>query len=206
MTRISSVKTIIPTVAIIYILPTFGSFFAPGLTNRQRINGLFFQPFPIWAAIFQRILGLFVKDTTDTDSIKNPEADLAYLRAAYFFSAAASASVYLYLWVFSPFSLGKIFFSGLGNPEAALPLVEGAAKVLRYDHIASFSAGIVWTLLSFGDLKRAGLLEVGWGRIIGVFAGMTLVGGPGAAMAVMWAWREDMLADNAGVRGKEGKP
>jgi hypothetical protein len=203
MTRTSSIKTIIPTVAITYALPTVASFALPGLTNRQWINGLFFQPFPIWAAISQQVLGAFVKNTTDSDRMKNPEADIPYLRRAYACAAAASASVYLYLWVVSPVSLGQIFFKGLGNPSDALPLIEGAAKVLRYDQIASFSAGIVWTLLSFGDLKRAGKLDAGWGRIVGIFAGTTLVAGPGAGMAVMWAWREEVLAKKVAVRGKK---
>jgi hypothetical protein len=194
MTKVSSAKTIIPTVAISYILPSVAMFVVSGLTNRQWINGLFFQPFPIYAAIIQRVLSRFETETTESDRIKKPEADMPYLRRAYGFAAAASGCVYFCLWITSPFPLVDIFFKDTRSPSAAMSLLEGAAKVLRYDHIAAFSAGAVWTLLSFGDLKRAGILNASWWIIVGVLAGITLVAGPGAGMAVMWAWREEVLA------------
>ncbi|PVH89546.1 BcBOA8 protein [Cadophora sp. DSE1049] len=194
MLQLSNVKTIIPTVVLTYIIPTVGMFFAPGLASRQWINGLFWQPFPVYGAILQRILPLLVEDTTARDRVQNPEADLPYLRAAYGFSAAAGAFAYLYLHVASPVSLVEVFFSNLRNPSAALPLLGGALKALRYDQICAFSATTIWTLLSFKDLKQAGKLQAGWGRILGVFAAMNVAVGPGAALSVMWAWREERLA------------
>jgi len=83
---------------------------------------------------FSASLGKFVKDTTHSDRIENPEADML--------------------------------------------LIEGAIKTLRYDQIVAFSAGALWTLLSFQDSKKA----------------KKLVAGPGAAMGVMWGWREEFLA------------
>jgi len=71
--------------------------------------------------------------------------------------------------------------------------IEGAAKVLRYDQIAAFSAGAGRALLSVGNLKRARILNAGWGRIVGVLEIATLVPGPGAGIAVMWAWGEEVL-------------
>jgi hypothetical protein len=49
-------------------------------------------------------------------------------------------------------------------------------------------------MLSFSDLRKAGKLRARWGRIVGSFVGATLVAGPGTAMAIMWAWREEALA------------
>ncbi|KAG4432820.1 hypothetical protein IFR05_011685 [Cadophora sp. M221] len=194
MAQLGGVKTIIPTIILSYIVPAVTMCFAPGLATRQWVNGIFWQPFPVYGAILQRILPLFVKDTTQRDRVSNPEADMPYLRAAYGFSAAVGALAYLYLYVASPISLFKVFFSNLGNPSAALPLIEGAVKALRYDQICAFSATAIWTLLSFRDLKKARKLQAGWGRILGVFAAMNVVAGPGAALTVMWAWREERLA------------
>ncbi|KUJ21599.1 FAD/NAD(P)-binding domain-containing protein [Mollisia scopiformis] len=194
MMQMGPVKTIIPTILLSYILPSVAMFTAPSLTTRQWVNGLFWQPFPIYASILQRVLPRFVKDTTQTDRISRPEADMPYLRAAYGFAATAAACGYLYVRFKSPVSLMKIFFDGIANPTEALPLIMGATKALKYDQIAAFSAGAIWTLLSFADLKKAKKLEAGWGRVLGVFAGTTLTAGPGAAMAVMWAWREETLA------------
>jgi len=119
---------------------------------------------------------------------------MPYLRLAYRFAATAAACGYLYVRFTSPESLTKVFFGGLANPTESLPLIVAASKALRYDQIAVFSAGAIWTILSFGDLKKAGKLQAGWGRILSVFAGTTLAVGPGAAMAVMWGWREEALA------------
>ncbi|KAL2075500.1 hypothetical protein VTL71DRAFT_443 [Oculimacula yallundae] len=194
MLQISGAKTIIPTLVLSYVVPTLAMFFMPGQANRQWINGVVWQFFPISGAILQRILPKFVKDTTQRDRISNPRADLPYLRAAYGFSAAVGALTYLSLHVASPIPLTKVFFSNLGNPSAALPLIEGVVKALRYDQICAFSATAMWTILSFKDLKKSGKLQAGWGKILGLFAGMNLIVGPGAALSVMWAWREERLA------------
>jgi hypothetical protein len=195
----NELKTTLPTIGLAYIAPTVAMFTVPGLVNRQWINGVFFQPFPLYAAVVQRLLARFAKqiegeEENVKDKGENENADLSGLiNLAYGLSGAASAGVYLYLWLFSPVPMSRIFFSNLRNPEAEHTMLYGAGKVLRYDQICSFGAGAVWTLLHFWDLKREGLIKVGWGRIVGVFAGTMVVCGPGAGMAVMWAWRESVL-------------
>ncbi|KAF8857859.1 monooxygenase [Acephala macrosclerotiorum] len=203
MAVISSAKTIIPTITLSYILPSIAMFVAPKLAIRQCINGAIWQPFPIYAALIQRVLSKTVKDTTYEDRIKNPEADMPWLRRAYGFAGLTAAAAYLYVRIASPVSLFDVFFKGLSDPAKALPLIEGAAKVLRYDQIAAFSAGGLWVLLSFGDLKKAKKLKTGWAGIIGVFAGTTLLAGPGAAMTAMWAWREEVLAKRKPIEEKK---
>ena len=91
LTQIGPVKTIIPTILLSYIVPTVAMFAAPTLATRQWVNGLFWQPFPIYGAILQRILPMFVKDTTHTVRIDNPEADMPYLRRVYRFAGVAAA-------------------------------------------------------------------------------------------------------------------
>lgn len=77
------------------------------------------------------------------------------------------------------------------------------AKFLRYDQIAAFGAGAIWTALSFHDLKKAGKVNSGWAKILGVFSGITLVAGPGAAMAAMWGWREEALGKKVVMKPKK---
>jgi hypothetical protein len=184
----------IPTITLSFILPSTAMAVAPGLANRQWINGLFWQPFPIYASLLQRVLGKFVKDTTDVDRIHNTEADMPYLRRTYIFAGLVAACAGLYVRFASPVPLGKVFFEGVCNPSSSKSWAISLAKGFRYDQIAAFSAGAIWTMLSFRDLKMAGKLNAGWARIVGVFAGTTVVAGPGAAMAAMWAWREEALA------------
>lgn len=196
LTQMGPVKTILPTIAISYIVPTLGMFFATGLANRQWINGVFWQAFPIYSALVHRLLSrTCVKDTTDEDKVSNHRADMPYLRNVYAVTGIASALAYLYVRFRSPVPLFDVFFKGTAEPKAALSLVQGIARFLRYDQISTFGAGTIWTLLSFKDLKREKKIETSWTRIIGIFTGTTLLAGPGAAMAVMWAWREEALAE-----------
>ncbi|KFZ09191.1 hypothetical protein V501_05682 [Pseudogymnoascus sp. VKM F-4519 (FW-2642)] len=195
LTQMGPVKTIIPTILLSYVLPTIGMFAATTLFTRQWINGIFWQPFPIYASILQRVLSRFVKDTTDEDRIKNPEADMPHLRRIYRFAGIAAACAFLYVRLRSPVPATEVFFSGIRNPSAAVSVMQSLAKTFRYDQICASSAGAIWTMLSFRDLKRAEKLSAGWGRIVGTFAGLTAVVGPGAAMTAMWAWREETLAN-----------
>lgn len=194
LTQIGAVKTIIPTILLSYVAPTVAMFAAPTLATRQWVNGLFWQPFPVYAAILQRVFGLFVKDTTDRDRIDNPEADMPHLRRVYRFAGVAAACAFLYVRFKSPVSATEVFLEGIRNPGAAVPLFQRLSKTFRYDQICAFSAGAVWTLLSFSDLKKAKKVEAGWAKIIGTMAGLSLLVGPGAAMTAMWAWREEALA------------
>lgn len=194
LTNIASAKVIIPTIATSFILPSVAMFAAPGIANRQWINGVFFQPFPLYAALVHRLLVKTVKDTTQVDRIENVTADMKWLRLAYGFATATAAAAYLYVTLKSPVSLTEVFFKSLSNPSEALPLITGAAKVFRYDQIAASTAGAIWVMLSFKDLKKANKIHTGWPGIVGAFAGTTLLAGPGAAMTAMWAWREECLA------------
>jgi hypothetical protein len=214
LVQMGPVKTIIPTIILSYVLPSIAMYTAPRLATRQWVNGMFWQPFPVYAAILQRIFGLFVKDTTQKDRVRNTEADMPHLRRIYAFAGVAAAVINLYVRFKSPTPLMEVFFKGISSPSAPAPLMETLAKFLRYDQIAAFSAGAIWTALSFHDLKKVGKVTSGWVNIVGVFAGTTIVAGPGAAMAAMWAWREEALTkrviataknEEAKNRGSESK-
>lgn len=203
MTQIGAVKTIIPTVVLSFILPSIAMCVVPGIENRQWINGLLWQAFPLYASLYQRGLGYLVKDTTEVDRVSNPEADMPYLRRAYGFAAVIAATANLYVRFASPVPLKDLFFKGISSPSTVPNLLEGAAKFLRYDQIATFGAGAIWTMLSFRDLKKAGKLQTGWPTILGIFGATTLVAGPGAAVVTMWAWREEVLAARKKVVAKK---
>lgn len=186
-----------------YVLPSIAMTAVPDLETRQWINGLFWQAFPLYAAVYQRVFGLFVRDTTEEVRTSDPQADMPYLRQAYGFAAIAAAIPNLMIRFTSPFPLKDVFFQDISDPSFVPNLMEGAAKFLRYDQIATFTAGSIWILLSFSDLKKAGKLQAGWLTIIGGFGATTLVAGPGAALVGMWAWREESLAARKQVAKKE---
>jgi hypothetical protein len=197
LTQVGAVKTIIPTVILSFILPSVAMTKVPGLENRQWINGLFWQLFPVSGAIIQRLLRFLVKDTTESDRLSNTEADMKYLRWVYLAAGFFAANINLYVRISSPFPLQDIYFSDIANPSAAATLITGAARFLRYDQLLSFGAGLAWAILHFKDLKRAEKTDVEWAAFIGALACATAVVGPGAALIGMWAWREEILVRTA---------
>ncbi|KAN0106734.1 hypothetical protein V8E51_009610 [Hyaloscypha variabilis] len=188
-------RTIFLTIGIAYIVPTMAMFNVSGLANKQWINGVFFQPFPLYAYVIQKVLQNLPKRSEEGAEKGAPEKDgeLIGLVLAYMFSGAVVSGVYIVYWFFISTPIPEIFFSNLADPSAEHSMLYGAAKVLRYDQICMFSASAVWTLLHFWDLKRAGFVTAPWLRIVGIFAGTTLLCGPGAGIAVMWAWKEGVL-------------
>jgi hypothetical protein len=183
-------------------------FAAPGLSTRQWINGFFWQPFPIYTSIVHRLLAKHcVTDTTGKDRLHNPTADMPYLRIAYRTTAAVSALVYLYVNLTRPSSPSlKNLFSGISDPLGTVTsITQGMTKAMKYDQIAIFGASTYWILLHFGDLKRAGKLDAPWWKVIGAYAGSVLVGGPGAALAVMWGWREEVMANRSRVASEKSR-
>ena len=138
------------------------------------------RPLPIYASILQRIFGRFFKDIADVDHVYNPEADIPYDRRTYLFAGAVAACAGLCVRFASPVSVMNVFSEGIHNPSTSVSAMASLVTAFRYDQIAAFSTGAIRTMLSFKGLKKAGKLTAGWARIVGVFAGTTVVAGPGA--------------------------
>jgi hypothetical protein len=200
MTNIAYAKTLLPALTVGFTIPCAIMSFYPDLMIRQYANGIW-QLFPVWVSITHRLLSYTVKDTTSHDRMTNPKTDMPYLRNAYLLSGLTSASVYLYLWAKSPFSMKELFFSGLSNPgQAVTNIAAGSGRFLKYDFISTFGAGLYWTALQFWDLKRAQRTNVSWFKFLGAMTASTISLGPGAAMAGFWYWREKMLGKKVVVK------
>lgn len=194
MVNVARIKTLLPAVIIGYLIPCIVMFLPSVSSQTRQFANAIWQLHPIWVSVLSFLFSRAIKDTTSTDRIRNPKADIQYLRAAYIFAFVAASSVYLSLWLASPYSMKDIFFTGLRDPAAGFTYItEASAKLLRYDLICSFSAGLYWTLLHVGDLKRQGLVQTNWLVILPVMASMTVAFGPGACMVACWAWREEVL-------------
>jgi hypothetical protein len=191
-TNIAYAKTIVPALTFAYMVPSAVMYFYPDILARQYSN-VFWQLFPVWLSLSHRLFSYCVKDTTPTDCTHNTEADLPYLRRAYTLTGVVSASVYLFLWVKSPYPLKDVFFSGLSNPgKAVVTIAIGSARFLRYDQICTLGAGLYWTAIQFWDLKRAERTTTSWLKFLGTMTLSTISLGPGAAMAGFGYWKETL--------------
>lgn len=214
MVPIADAKVLLPNVALGYVVPTVGMFFASSLDARQKINAVW-QFFPIWTVVLQRALKPLVKDTTRDDRKWDTEADMPYLRAAYLSTGVFAGLTYTYLRFASPISvkqvmLGEIFSSNIGTGFLDLKVtgfLQGLRKFLRFDHTISMTAGLGWQGLHLWELKKNNKITAkeAFGAM-GAVAAISAVFGPGAGMAAGWWWREEkMAAYGKRCRGKQEK-
>jgi hypothetical protein len=194
MVPIADAKVIIPTIGIGYLAPTIAMFLHFPVESRQLLNGIW-QTFPIWTAVLHSSFKSLVTDTAPEDRKWAPTRGVSWLRYAYAFGGLVSATAYTYLRFTSPFPLHEVFFNGISSPfTPVVSLSDGCARFLKYNQIVAFGSGLFWEALHFRDLKKAGKMEAGWVKVLGILGGMTLLFGPGAAMALGWAWREELMA------------
>ncbi|KAM7200786.1 hypothetical protein V8F33_003717 [Rhypophila sp. PSN 637] len=164
-------KTILAGVVVGYVLPVIFSGAKTGL------EGWTFKLAPLATLFSQRTFSWFVTDTTAQDRLKNPTADVPWLKRAYQVSAAISGLGYWY----------SLYESG-GNLRKLL--VEPVTTAVWYTHLAIVLSGLVFTGLHFRDLKKSGRLDAGWGKLLGLFMGTAALFGPGAALVGAWGWRD----------------
>jgi hypothetical protein len=197
LVRTSYAKTLIPALTLGYIVPSILMYWPANTFSFEFLQNwnYIWQLSPIWIVLFHGIFARMVKDTTDDDKLKNVTADLPYLRAAYLLSVLVSATSYIYVYLVSPMPLTRLFMEGISDPWRKFEnMGEAIGMLLKYDWVFSVLSGAVWVLLYFGDLKSDKRLNVGRGKILAALVASSVILGPGAGMAVMWWWREEILA------------
>lgn len=167
--NVAAASTALPALVLASGLPVLTLYFAPDLS----VSGLW-QLFPASLSLLHYLLRKFaVRDTTNHDRIYGPFTDLPHIRFAVRVLAATSALAFnLARW--REFSQSTIF---VHDGKYAFTL-----------------ACFFWLGLLFKDLKEAEIVSTAWSSLVSFFLLCTFVCGPGAAMALGWLWREEMLA------------
>ncbi|KAK0121847.1 hypothetical protein ONS95_010127 [Cadophora gregata] len=188
-------KTILPTLILGYAVAGIGMYWPTSPISTLQGWNFAWQPFPIYLAIFHRILRSFFSNTEKEDRVNNHKADLFHLRLIYVTVAFLSSTAWIYTVFTSPTPLYQVFLSGITNRAVQFNTVEeGMRMFLKYDEAFCFGSAPIWVLLCFRDLKREGRLTAGWAKILGFYSAVTLTLGPGTGLVFMWGWREDVLA------------
>lgn len=167
-------RTIGPAVALGYLIPATSIMVN---STTQIFDGVWWQIYPFFIILVQRAFALFAHNTVAIDKIQNPTTDMKHLRRAYIVGGAVAGAVYICsVWTWC-------------TPRLLLD---------THRHLITLCSGFFWELLHFRDLKRGSRLKAGYLKVVAVLSCTTLLFGPGAAMAVGWAWREEMLANKSG--------
>lgn len=186
-------KTLSAAVGIGYILPSV-CIFLEFPSNTHQYIAVVWQLFPIFTTVIHRIFASSASDTTFYDRINNPRADMPYLRQVYAFGASIGAINYSYLWFMAGGCTGNVLAENLVFQRRLMPVTTGFGRRVKYNQLIMFGSWFIWQLLHFRDLKKSGRLTTSWIKVIGVFTSTAVLFGPGVAMAVGWAWREEVIA------------
>ncbi|KAJ5720015.1 Monooxygenase FAD-binding [Penicillium malachiteum] len=177
-------------------IPCLTSFFAPALESRKWWNALW-QIYPVTVPLLQLPLNKLLNPKSEGSAnpeirVQNRQKSLTAIRVAYRSIAVASALGFLYARYTAPAgsSALSIFWPGLTKPESSFE--GGVAWFLQWDQIISMGAGFTWLALRFRELKRSGA-KFSWWRGITGLVGTTCAFGPGAAFALGWGLKEELV-------------
>ncbi|KAI0202487.1 hypothetical protein F4808DRAFT_459082 [Astrocystis sublimbata] len=198
-------KTIAIAVAVGHVLPAVGFLYFHTLSDGTAAH--FFERMwkasPLITFLVQRGLASVMPDTTATDRVDNPRSDMNLLRLTYAAGGLASGVTYGWLTATSQ-SPTSIFREDASQLWQALRRVMGSEEVIsrqliRYHHFITIGSALLWALLHLGDLSRTGRMNINRIVVAVVVLGTAAVMGPGAAVVVAWAWREQVLAQKLGL-------
>ncbi|KAI2996205.1 hypothetical protein CBS147346_9459 [Aspergillus niger] len=188
-----------------YYLPTFANFVVPTVESRRTHNAVW-QLFPVVVPLLQAPLHCLVKtcfrSKNKTQQKEERKKSMRYARYAYGTFAFLSGLTYLHARYSAPdhASFASAFLPGLrGHLEPVTSFPDGIARFLQYDEVISMTSGFIWLALKFKALKDAGA-SFSWLKAVGGLMGTTVTLGPGAAFALGWGWREEIMHKLVGDR------
>jgi hypothetical protein len=201
MINVAASKTALMAILIGLTIPTLSMYLLPDYDQRLAIN-VVWQAFPITTLALHYFLRKFtVENTMKTDIIWNPESDLPFLRLSIRFAAITSALCFNWVrWrcagqffsIFVP--QWSTIAAALSSKPMDLNLVNGMSLFLKIDELAFFTSALFWSALLVRDLKREEMTRITWLKTFAVGIAGTWMVGPGALVAAIWLWREELLA------------
>ncbi|KAJ5608953.1 monooxygenase [Penicillium herquei] len=190
---------IVASLLVGYYLPTYQNFTASTVDLRQSWNAIW-QFFPIIVPAIATVISQFQKKSTQSSEKLQESRDrkannMVATRVAYIGLAAISGATWIYSLTTAPAgsSMTDIFWPGLDGHSAPITsFTGGIARFLKYDQIWSMTSSFVWLGLRAKELKKRGA-AFSWLNAASAFVGTTLAFGPGAAFALGWGWREELM-------------
>ncbi|CAD6448953.1 adfad4e9-b5e3-45ae-8931-93e470393dc3 [Sclerotinia trifoliorum] len=195
LTNLAFAKTFLPAILLIFLGPSYATWAATDFKAVQWIHDNVWYWYPIYLTILLRVLKYVVKDTTRLDRLHKPTADLTFLRVIYSICVIICGCFYSCAGLSNLTSVAASLIQGLQSPIQLVQAgLEANPGVWKAEKSFLYGAAFYWTLLHFADLKFVGKLGKSWLVILVVLLFSTLFAGPGAALLVMWAWREELMA------------
>lgn len=198
LTDLRYTRSILPVMLLAYYAPYLVAFTGPTAAARQAALWVL-QLFPLWVSVGQWLVKhiLLSSSTTYQDRHDNVTRDIGTIRHTIGTVALWSAISWLtILWKTPSSSAWALGGATRITEEVSLDslLVLGAHGIPRYDYLVSTASSFLWIFYVYRDLKRAGMVEYGWLRLISFAGALGVCVGPGATVALAWLYRENILA------------
>ncbi|KAF4628950.1 hypothetical protein G7Y89_g9199 [Cudoniella acicularis] len=189
----SYARTIFPTVLLLSHIPIFGMYLSPSLETRHLWTWAW-QMFPVWIGILGSLLTFLFPFSQQQHrrSQSQRQANIKIIRTTILAFSFISATVWLYTALRSPYTMLEIFFPYPFDKES-FSFILVLRRVLQCDQVAAFAGSLLWLGYLVADMKRMGVVRESWLIILGAGVASVVVFGPGAAFALGWLWREEVL-------------
>lgn len=190
LTDLAYTISILPMMLIGFYAPYFLAYLGPTLTHRH-IGIWLWHMFPIWISLGQWILArTVIPNTMPTDRLHQPMRDIRTIRVTIGSLALISAGIYIYCLTSTGLSLWEVFVPRTNS----LVTFDGAVRAfLQWDQIYFAAASLLWITYLFAMLYSTGYSTVHWTAVFGILVCLSAVLGTGAATAIGWLWREELL-------------
>ncbi|KAH6608949.1 hypothetical protein Trco_002295 [Trichoderma cornu-damae] len=188
----AGVVAILPTLLVVYFTPHLISLLHPDLQVRL-LSNWYWQVFPIGGSVLlfalSGVVRLFLDDRTEAVQRRNKTG----VRAVGGVMMTLSTMSYWCMLLCAPLPASELFIPKyfIQVPKDHLTAV---LVLFQYDYIVSYTSVLLWLAYHFGDLKRAGICQMSWARILLSSIVIGCAGGPGVLVWVGWIAREDMMA------------
>lgn len=176
--QMSYTKALLPTVALMTILPAAASLTYPGFSVdfAEPIHN-FSLYVPIILTLSHRLFATFFTDTTQFDRLYNVTADLPWIRSCVCVTSVAMMALFNYF-----------------NPTITSRFQLGSNHLPAFKALEQQLGGAIWLVLLFRDLKKARKVDSSWIKLVACYLVSISLVGPGATSLAAWLWREEVLA------------
>lgn len=205
------IRVLLPSLIIGFILPTILMVIPWSSPATTQTFIALWQPSPLYACLLTFLLSIVHKKLSPPKDSLTPFAaatpkDIPFLKLIYVLVFVLNTALHFFVLsriISSPtLSLSSTFlFSDLSITSLG---PAGLPELLRNSIAADFwaftVASYVWCVNAVWDIKRMGRTTADVGIAAVLILGLNVVVGPGAAMAMVWYWREMCMAKTSVAR------